>query len=210
MRRRSSRVLRFIAGAALVTVSYAAVRRGRVPAGEERLFRLANGADDRLQVPVRAIMQAGTFVTVPVAGTIAVLAGRRRLAVRLVVGGSLAWFGAKAIKPIGGRGRPATVLDDVTLREGIEGDLGWVSGHTAVATTLASILADAVPPWTRPWLAGVVAATAFGRMYVGAHLPYDTIGGAGLGMMIGAALSPGRSVDAIRTRSFGTRTSRSS
>jgi undecaprenyl-diphosphatase len=203
-------VLRFIAGAGLVALSYAEIRGGHLPAEEERLFRLANGADDRLQVPVRAIMQAGTFVTVPVAGMIAFLARRRPLALRLVVGGSLAWFGAKAIKPVGGRGRPATMLDEVTLRERIEGELGWVSGHTAVATTLAWILADEVPPWTRPLLAGVVATTAFGRMYVGAHLPHDTIGGAGVGTMIGAVLSPDRSADPIRTRSCGTRTSRSS
>jgi membrane-associated phospholipid phosphatase len=37
-------------------------------------------------------------------------------------------------------------------------------------------------------LAGVVATTAFGRMYVGAHLPLDLVGGAGLGMMIAAAV----------------------
>jgi membrane-associated phospholipid phosphatase len=30
----------------------------------------------------------------------------------------------------------------------------------------------------------VVAATGFGRMYVGAHLPLDLVGGAGLGLMV--------------------------
>jgi membrane-associated phospholipid phosphatase len=28
--------------------------------------------------------------------------------------------------------------------------------------------------------------TAFGRMFVGAHLPLDLVGGAGLGMMVSA------------------------
>ena len=33
-------------------------------------------------------------------------------------------------------------------------------------------------------LAAVVATTAFGRMYVGAHLPLDLVGGAGLGLIV--------------------------
>jgi undecaprenyl-diphosphatase len=132
-------------------------------------------------------MQAGTFGTVPAVATVVFLTGRRQLAAKVLVGGTLAWVGAKAIKPYGGRARPAGVLPDVIIREGIEGDLGWVSGHTAVATTMAGILADDLPR-LRPVLAAVVVATAFGRMYVGAHLPYDTVGGAGLGMMISAAL----------------------
>ncbi len=187
---RVARTFRFAAGAALLAGSYVEARRGAVPDYEDRLFRAVNGASDSLRVPVRAVMQAGTFATAPAVAAVSFLAGRRQLAVKLLVGGTLAWFGAKAIKPLGGRGRPAGVLDDVTLREEIEGDLGWISGHTAVASTLALILADDLPRWTRPLLAGVVATTAFGRMYVGAHLPHDTVGGAGLGMMISAVLPP--------------------
>ena len=68
------------------------------------------------------------------------------------MGGTIAWVGAKLAKPIGGRARPDGVLPDVTLREGIEGDLGWVSGHTAVATTLAFIAARSCPgPPDRSW-----------------------------------------------------------
>ena len=166
--------------------SYVEVRRDTLPAYEERIFRWANGADDRLRLPVRAIMQAGTFVTVPVIAAVAFLAGRRRLAARLLFAGTAAWFGAKAIKPLGGRDRPEGVLDGVRLREGMEGDLGWISGHTAVVTSIAWVLGEDLPEWTRPLLACVVAVTGFGRMYVGAHLPHDIVGGAGLGLMLGA------------------------
>ena len=91
-------------------------------------------------------MQAGTFGTVPAVSVLALLAGRKRLAASLAVGGTIAWVGAKLIKPFGGRARPQGVLPDVTIREGIEGDLGWVSGHTAVATTLAFVAAEELPP----------------------------------------------------------------
>ena len=105
----------------------------------ERIFRSVNGASDRLRVPVRAVMQAGTFATVPAASAVALLMGRRRLAASLLVSGTVAWLGAKAAKPLAGRARPETVLGDVRVREGITGDLGWVSGHMAVATTLAYV-----------------------------------------------------------------------
>jgi undecaprenyl-diphosphatase len=118
-------------------------------------------------------------------------AHRRPLARALAVGGSATWLLAKPLKRLGGRERPAAVLEDVvTLREHIGGDLGWPSGHTAVATTLAAILAPEVPPVARPILAAVVAEVGFARMYVGAHLPHDIVGGVGLGLMVSAAVPP--------------------
>lgn len=135
-------------------------------------------------------MQAGTVATVPAVSALALVTGRRRLATRLAVGGTIAWVGAKLVKPFGGRARPQGVLPDVTIREGIQGDLGWVSGHTAVATTLALVAAEELPPTARPLLVGIVGTVGFGRMYVGAHLPHDVVGGAGLGLMISATIPP--------------------
>jgi len=178
----------FAAGVIVFEGSRLLVRRLPITSLEERVFRAANEASDALRTPVRAVMQAGTFVTVPIASAIAFLAGRRRLAARLALGGTAAWLLAKGAKPLGGRPRPEGVLEDVRTREGIEGDLGWVSGHTAVATTLALTASPDMPAWSRPALGGVVAATGFGRMYVGAHLPLDLVGGAGLGMMIAAVV----------------------
>lgn len=187
---RGRRVARFGLGVALLLGSLAEARRDRLPNYEEQAFRLANDATDRIRVPVRGVMQAGTFGTVPAVSTLALLFGRPRLAATLAVGGTLAWVVVKVIKPVGGRDRPNGVLDDVTLRERIEGDLGWPSGHTAVSTTLAFVAAPELPGPTRPVLAGIVATVGFARMYVGAHLPHDVVGGAGIGMMISAVIPP--------------------
>lgn len=190
MSSRARRVARFGVGAALLLGSLAEARRERLPDYEEQAFRLVNDATDRIRVPVRTVMQAGTFGTVPAVSALALLFRRPRLAAAIAVGGTLAWLAAKLLKPLGGRDRPNGVLEDVTLRERIEGDLGWVSGHTAVATTLAFVAADELPRPARPVLAGVVGMVGFGRMYVGAHLPQDIVGGAGLGMMISAVIPP--------------------
>jgi membrane-associated phospholipid phosphatase len=187
---RTRRLGRFTLGAGLFLVSLAEARRDGLPDYEERVFRTVNRASDRIRVPVRAIMQAGTFATVPAVSALALVTGRRRLAARLAVGGTIAWVGAKLVKPFGGRARPQGVLPDVTIREGIEGDLGWVSGHTAVATTLALVAAEELPPTARPLLVGIGGSVGFGRMYVGAHLPHDVVGGAGLGLMISATIPP--------------------
>ena len=131
------RALRFGVGAALFGVSWRVARAEEIPDYEERVFRWANGADDRLRLPVRAD-HAGRHVRHGAGG------GDRRVPrgppsarrSRVLAAGTAAWYGAKLAKPLGGRERPVGVLgDDVRLREGIEGDLGWVSGHTCVATT---------------------------------------------------------------------------
>jgi membrane-associated phospholipid phosphatase len=188
----SSRGWRFVVGAGLVGASLAAARRPEIAAREERIFRAANGVTDAVRLPVRAVMQAGTFGTVPAVAAVAWIAGNRRLARSLALGGTAAWLLAKAVKPVGGRARPGGVLEDVTLREDIAGDLGWPSGHTAVATTLAAILAPELPDAATPVLAEIVGAVGFGRMYVGAHLPHDIVGGAGLGLMVAAVFERGR------------------
>ncbi len=178
----------FAAGLALFEGSRILARRKGIEPIEERVFRAANEAPDAIAIPVRAIMQAGTFVTVPASSAVAFLAGWRRLAAGLAVGGTAAWLLAKEAKPLGSRPRPSGVLEGVRTREGIEGDLGWVSGHAATSTTLALTLWPWVPAEARPALLGTVGMTWFGRMYVGAHLPLDLVGGAGLGMMIAAVV----------------------
>jgi len=162
--------------------------RRRLHAVEVRVFRCVNGAPDRLRVPVRAVMQAGTFATVPIVAAVLGLAGRRRIAAEIAVGGTAAWILAKAAKPLVGRPRPGRLLASVRTRERIEGDLGWVSGHTAVATTVALTLAPHASGRGRAALGAIVATTAFGRMYVGAHLPLDLAGGAGLGLVVASAM----------------------
>ena len=85
---------------------------------------------------------------------------------------------ALVVKQRVGRGRPGWLLEGVESREvfGAE-SLGFPSGHAAVAAALDR---GGAVHLSRRWaIAAVLLAVAvmFGRMYVGAHLPLDLVGG---------------------------------
>lgn len=185
-----------MAAAALVASSTAAHRR-RVSGPEERLFRLINGAPDRLHLPVWAVMQSGSLAAVFVVSGLLRRSGRAGRARAALLAGITVWAGVKAIKPLVGRGRPASHLDGVSIRGQQQSGLGYPSGHAAVATTLAIIATSRLPPGGRFITAALAAATGGARIYVGAHLPLDVVGGAAVGVLAGQAangrLTSGRS-----------------
>jgi undecaprenyl-diphosphatase len=103
----------------------------------------------------------------------------------LVATAFLAWLGAKAVKGRVRRGRPADFFEHAVLRERAT-DYGYVSGHTMVAVAVAVACGPAVPAWGELALLGAALLVGTGRLYVGAHLPLDVVGGAGLGVAAGA------------------------
>ena len=134
-------------------------------------------------------MQFGVFATIPILIVVALVMRRTRLAAAMVVGGIGVYFLAKVAKGWVDRDRPAALLADVTGgREAFaSGSLGYPSGHAAVAAAVAVILTPYLEARWR-WLPLVLIAIVFiGRLYVGAHLPLDLIGGAALGVAAGCA-----------------------
>ena len=87
------------------------------------------------------------------------------------------------------RGRPGALLAGVEARETFGAEsLGFPSGHAAVAAALTVVVAAYLS--VRWAVAAIVlgAIVIFGRIYVGAHLPLDVIGGAALGVVAGTAV----------------------
>lgn len=155
---------------------------------ERTTFRLLNDLPDWLDGPVRIVTQGGWIGAVPLAGAVAVLARRRRVAADLALAGGLSWVLAKVVKDIAHRGRPGVLLEEVILRGVPATGHGFVSGHAAVAAALATIASSEVSRRTRRVLWAVVWAVGAARVYSGAHLPLDVVGGAALGWTLGAGV----------------------
>ena len=161
-----------------------AVNHG-VPTWEQDIFERVNDLPDGLWRVVWAPMQLGSLVgSLVVVAVTFVVTRQKRLTLAALVASQAAWWSAKLIKGAVSRGRPAALLVDVKLREKASG-VGYVSGHAAVAFALAAVLAPSLPrPW-RPVAFVLASSVAIARMYSGAHLPLDVIGGAGLGVLTG-------------------------
>jgi undecaprenyl-diphosphatase len=174
------------AGTVVLLLCAQPVHADRVGSLEADLFRLVN---DLPSVPFPVVwvpMQLGNLLVVPAAVLAALVFRRWRLAGGLALAGAGVYVLAKVVKRFVERGRPSDVLDDVLVRGAAPHGLGFVSGHIAVVTSLALVAWPWLPRWGR-WAAGLaVAAVFFTRMYVGAHLPLDMVGGAALGVAVGA------------------------
>ena len=187
-----ARSTRDLAGLALgvgTLVGTAALARRPISRTEVLAFRTVNDLPGAGFPVIWLPMQYGTFGTVPVSAVLALARNRPRLALAIGVGGTTAWVSAKALKRLVGRGRPAVIIDDVLLRGVEEGDLGFPSGHAAVSAALTVV---ALPSVTDGWRWSLAALSGFvplARMYVGAHLPLDVVGGSALGLAIGSAVN---------------------
>jgi undecaprenyl-diphosphatase len=157
---------------------------------EVAVFRAINDLPQGLHSVVWPVMQYGTFITIPALAVVALVFRRFRLAVAMLLAGVGVYFVAIVIKSIVERGRPAALLTGVEGREVFsKGSLGYPSGHAAVAAALTVVVAAHL---SKRWaIAALVLgfAVIFGRMYVGAHLPLDVLGGVALGAAAGSIVN---------------------
>ena len=156
---------------------------------ERRAFVVLNGLPDALSSILFPAMQAGSLAAVFVTGGFALLARRPRLAGLIVLAGGSAWILAKFVKRIVERGRPEGLLPDVIIRGAVQMGGGFPSGHAAVAAAMATVASPYLSTWGRAaaWL--TVALVALSRVYIGAHLPFDTVAGVLVGWVTGSAIN---------------------
>jgi membrane-associated phospholipid phosphatase len=158
---------------------------GRVPDWEEGVFELVNGVPLPVLL-VWPVMQLGNVVAVPVAGLVAACTRRWRLAVELVLAGTLAYVVAKVLKELVDRGRPGELLEDVVLHGAPNAGRGFPSGHAAVAAALVLLVLPHLGPRGRQAAVLCAVLVCLARLWVGAHLPLDVVGGAALGIAAAA------------------------
>jgi membrane-associated phospholipid phosphatase len=175
-----------LAALALLLLSALPIDSHHVGGLETSVFHSVNDLPGGLYWPVWVIMQLGNLLAAPALAIAALLWRRVRLAVDLVLAGAGAWLAAKIVKQIVPRGRPGELLGHVVLHHAPAAGNGFVAGHAATAFALAIVAWPYLgrrAGWVAIALAGVVA---FGRVFVGAHLPLDVLGGAALGVAVGS------------------------
>lgn len=187
--RRIPDLVGFLLSSAILVLATTFIDESQVSDMETAVFRWFNDLPDLLSSLIWVFMQLGNLVVVPIAVVAAILLRRFRLAAALGLAGSLVWVLAKVVKDVIERGRPAELLNEVVLRNAPAAGNGYVSGHAAVAFALAAVAAPYLGRRGRiaVWLLATLVCV--GRLYVGAHLPLDVVGGAAFGFAIGSLVN---------------------
>jgi len=169
---------------AVVLIASAFAASAPVTGAETAIFRAVNDLPDRLYPVIWPLMQYGTFITIPLLSLVAIALRRYRAGLVMAVSGIGVYMIARAVKLAVERPRPTALLTGVHAREVFgEGSLGYPSGHAAVAAALAFTCAMFFGVWWFRLGLGLAIVVSVGRLYVGAHLPLDVVGGAALGVM---------------------------
>jgi membrane-associated phospholipid phosphatase len=181
-------VLRLLLGALILLATMSAIHQHRIGVRETDVFRVVND----LALPgwtwpgVWLVMQLGVIGAVPLVVGLALLTRRWRLALYTALAGGTIYLVAKVVKEFVQRGRPQTLLDGVHILGEPARGLGWVSGHSAVAVALATVASPFLGRRVRRVAWVLAGCVCLARIYVGAHLPFDVLGGAALGWAAGA------------------------
>jgi undecaprenyl-diphosphatase len=173
-------------GIAVLGLAFLVARRGELSVFEVDVFRLFNDLPALIYLPVWVVMQLGNGLAIVVLAGVAAVLHRFRMARDMLLAAGAASLVAYLFKMWVGRERPGGLPVGAVLHEGLLGGNGFVSGHSAVAAALATA---AAPYLTRRMrrLAWTLAVTVgLARIYVGAHLPLDVLGGLLVGWISGS------------------------
>jgi undecaprenyl-diphosphatase len=184
-------VLLLAVGSAVLLIAAVPVDADRVSGAETAVFRVLNGTTVLPFLLVWPVMQLGNVLVVPASALVAGAVRRWRLAVELLIAGTATYLTAKVAKGIWPRGRPDDLLADVVIRGEAALGRGFVSGHAATLAALAAVAWPWVGRRGRVALVGLVTVVCLARVYVGAHLPLDVVGGAGVGLAVAAVVRLG-------------------
>jgi undecaprenyl-diphosphatase len=177
------------AGSLVLVLSALPIEANDVTDPEAGTFEWFNQLPDLIFRPVWVVMQLGNLLVVPGVVVVALVARRFRLAGAAALAGSLVWALAKVVKQIVPRGRPAELLNDVILRDAPAAGNGYISGHAAVVFALVAVASPYLSRRARLFALLLAIAVCLGRIYVGAHLPLDVVGGAAFGWAIGSLVN---------------------
>jgi undecaprenyl-diphosphatase len=195
-------IVTLVVALAVALLSGLVAATGEVPSWEESVFHAINGLPDWLEDPMWVFQLAGLLFLPLVVAAVAALFRRWRLVIALVAFVPLKLFVEKVVvKNLVERQRPGTTICGFVESEPdsfdatcanfrdvpLEG-LSFVSGHAIIAWGVATLLWPVLPGRWRWVPVAIAILNATARVYLGAHNPLDVIGGAAVGVAVGAML----------------------
>lgn len=156
-------------------------QRADVRAGD-LIRRSRSRPGDRL---VAAATDLGSLYGVVGVSAALALRGQRRVARDVAVVGTTAWVLAQGAKTRVRRARPYEAEGVIRLIRPPTGS-SYPSGHAAVTSAMMSVVAAEGTPTLRMTSVALSTFVAASRVYVGVHYPSDVVGGAGIGLLLGA------------------------
>jgi undecaprenyl-diphosphatase len=175
-----------VVGFVIVTACAIIAALSRVTNFEEALFHLINSLPTWLYRFFWLVMQLGTYGAIFVMAGVALLTRRVRLALELLAAGLVAYYASLGLKDLVNRARPAELISGVVVRGQPAQGLGFPSGHAAVSAALAATAVPFLARRWRRWIWLLPLTVGIARIFVGAHLPLDVVGGFVLGWTVGA------------------------
>lgn len=188
-------------GLAVLALCMLVVRNGDVGPAEVSVFEAINGLPDWLRAPMWVIQVFGSLPFVALAAVVALVLGRRRLALAIAAAIPLKlaieWW---VVKELIERERPSFTVPGAVIRDTNTSPLGFPSGHAILAFALAGLLAPYLGRRGRFVVYSLAMLNAVARVYLGAHNPLDVVAGAAVGLAIAAALNLASGVPGSRPR----------